>query len=345
MKETMLNHLDLFSGIGGFTLAAQLAGGINTIAFSEIDPFCSRLLRKRWPDIPNLGDIRKINYGLLQKKEINKIDIITGGFPCQPWSQASRNPKGTADNRHLWPEMLRVISETRPAWVCGENVYGLIGSHLDTVVHNLEDEGYEVWPAVVPACSVGAPHRRYRIWIVAHANGESQQRIGGVQHGKWPTLWDNIDGCHETVGNSDGSGPQGCGELGERTGEWTLSSPSATLGDSSGVEEPESNVQTDSSSVEGARGIPISSGGTNNYRDIESRLGGAIDGISSWLDKLKWPAGKGLQQYAWEFRRVAPTKEIPDRADRLSALGNAVVPQLAAIFLKGIVESEQYHHE
>ncbi len=335
----MLNHLDLFSGIGGFALAAEMVGGIKTVGFSEVDPFCNAVLRKQWPTVPNLGDVRNITNGLLQEKKINQIDLITGGFPCQPWSQASKNPKGTNDERHLWPEMLRVISEVRPTWICGENVYGIISKYLDTLVYDLEGAGYEVWPAVVPACSVGSPHRRYRIWLMAHRNSPTEQRISRLRDGNWPTLWDNIDGCGETLGHSYDSGSQGHWEHGECTGEWLPSASGSPVGDSSGVKEPEQVNEANPRSVERQGRISVSTGGTDYERDFESRLGGATDGLSSWVDQFKWPAGKGAKQYAWEKPRVAPTHLIEDRQNRLSALGNSVVPQVAAIFLRSIVEA------
>ena len=154
-------HLDLFSGIGGFALAAQAAGW-TTIAFAEIETYACKILKQNWPDVPNLGDIRNVR-GI-------RADLITGGFPCQPFSHAGKR-RGAEDDRHLWPEMLRIIADARPTWVLGENVAGIIGMELDGVLAGLEGIGYAAWPLVVPACALDARHRRDRVWIAAHATG------------------------------------------------------------------------------------------------------------------------------------------------------------------------------
>jgi len=152
-------HLDLFSGIGGFALAAQ-AAGYSTIGFSEIEPYACKILKRHWPDVPNHGDIRNIRNV--------RADLITGGFPCQPFSLAGKR-LGAADDRHLWPEMCRVIGEARPTWVLGENVPGIIGLELDGVLSDLEGLGYAAWPLVIPAVACDARHRRDRLWVVAHS--------------------------------------------------------------------------------------------------------------------------------------------------------------------------------
>lgn len=170
-----LTHLDLFSGIGGFALAARWAG-IKTIGFSEIEPYACRVLAKNFPDVQNYGDIKKLS-GL-------RADIVTGGFPCQPFSLAGKQ-RGKEDDRHLWPEMLRVIADARPSWVVGENVPGIIGMELDGVLSDLESHGYTSWPLGIPACAVDARHRRQRVWIVAHAHrGDSGTGRNGCQNQK-----------------------------------------------------------------------------------------------------------------------------------------------------------------
>ena len=158
-------HLDLFSGIGGFALAAASAG-FKTIGFSEIEPYACSILKQNWPDVPNHGDIRNIK-GI-------RADLVTGGFPCQPFSHAGKR-RGTQDDRHLWPEMLRVIEDARPAWVLGENVAGIIGMELDGVLADLESLGYAAWPLVIPACATDARHRRDRVWITAYSASRFQR--------------------------------------------------------------------------------------------------------------------------------------------------------------------------
>ncbi len=165
----MLNHLDLFSGIGGFALAASWTGKIQTVGFSEIDPYAIAVLKKNFPNTPNYGDIRQITRETLGQR----IDLITGGFPCQPFSVAGKQ-LGKADHRDLWPEMLRVIKEFKPSWVIGENVAGFVNMELDRTVTDLEAQGYEVQPLIIPACAVGAPHRRDRVWIIAYSQHNGQ---------------------------------------------------------------------------------------------------------------------------------------------------------------------------
>ena len=169
--------LDLFSGIGGFSLGAE-AHGIETIGFVEKDPFCQRVLKKHWPDVPIESDIRNVkgeNYGA--------TDIISGGFPCQPFSVAGKR-KGTDDDRYLWDETIRVVAEVKPRWFIGENVEGLIniqdGMVLRQVQDDLEKEGFQVQCLVIPASGVGAWHQRKRVWIIAHSSSErsSSQQVG-----------------------------------------------------------------------------------------------------------------------------------------------------------------------
>ena len=161
-----MKHLDLFSGIGGFALACELAGLDMEHVFCEIDPFCQKVLKKNFPNSKIYGDIKT-----LASNDIGRVDLLTGGFPCQPFSVAGKQ-RAQEDDRYLWPEMLRVIRETRPTWIIGENVAGIINLALEQVCLDLENEGYEVQPFIIPACAVNAPHRRDRVWIVANARCE-----------------------------------------------------------------------------------------------------------------------------------------------------------------------------
>ena len=165
----MYKHLDLFSGIGGFSLGLEATGGFETVAFCDIDKYCRKVLKQQWPHVKQFEDIKELNYETLKANGIESIDIITGGYPCQPFSVAGRK-KGEEDPRHLWPEYLRLIQELRPTWVIGENVSGHIKLGLDTVLENLESEGYSVRTFSISASSVGANHQRERIWIVANSN-------------------------------------------------------------------------------------------------------------------------------------------------------------------------------
>jgi len=169
-----MKHLDLFSGIGGFALAAQWLD-IETVAFCEIEEFAQKVLNKNFPHIPIHTDVRKTDEFIQYR---DKIDILTGGYPCQPFSVAGKQ-KAEEDPRHLWPSMFEIIKLVRPTWVLAENVAGHIKLGLDKVLLNLENEGYSARAVVIPALAVNAPHERKRVWIIAHS--QSEQSSGRVQ--------------------------------------------------------------------------------------------------------------------------------------------------------------------
>jgi DNA (cytosine-5)-methyltransferase 1 len=174
-----MTHLDLFSGIGGFALAARWAG-FETVQFVEIEPYAQKVLAKNFPDVPIHDDIKTFSAD-----EFYGVGLLTGGYPCQPFSQAGKR-RGKEDDRHLWPEMFRIIKECRPTWICCENVVGHIKLGLDEVLTDLENEGYSCQSFVIPACAKDAPHRRDRLWIVANSLGQRPQ--GRLQRGedqKW----------------------------------------------------------------------------------------------------------------------------------------------------------------
>ena len=183
-------HIGLFEGIGGFSIAAKEMGW-KTYATCEIGDFQRKVLQYHFPDAYHHTDIHSLTYDKLNDELSNRFSkqwrsddiILTGGFPCQPYSLAGKR-KGKDDSRHLWPEMLRVIREIQPTWVVGENVYGLVnwneGLVFEEVCIDLENEGYQVQPYILPACSVGAPHRRDRVWFVAHrkdASNSNNERL------------------------------------------------------------------------------------------------------------------------------------------------------------------------
>jgi DNA (cytosine-5)-methyltransferase 1 len=169
-----VKHLGLFEGIGGFSLAARWMGW-ETVAWVEIDKFCQAVLKKNFPDAKGYGDIKEFDGTQYR----GTIDILTGGFPCQPFSTAGKR-KGTEDDRHLWPEMLRVIREVQPSFVVGENVRGFTnwsgGLVFDQVLSDLANEGYETLPFLLPASGINAPHKRERIWIIAHAGNNVHEK-------------------------------------------------------------------------------------------------------------------------------------------------------------------------
>lgn len=155
----------LFSGIGGFDLGLERAG--MQVAWQvENNEYCNRVLEKHWPRVTRYGDITGVDW-----RQVEPVDLVCGGFPCQPFSLAGKR-RGTADNRYLWPEVVRCLSEVRPSWFLGENVPGITNMALDTVLTDLESLGYEVWTFNIPACAVDAPHQRKRVWILAHSTRE-----------------------------------------------------------------------------------------------------------------------------------------------------------------------------
>lgn len=211
-----MRSLDLFSGIGGFALGFESIGA-KPVGFCEIEPFPRAVLAHHWPGVPIHDDIKTLSVHSVPwlRAEADKgIDIICGGFPCQPHSVAGKR-KGVEDERHLWPEYARLVREIRPRWVLAENVPGIRSTAADEVIGDLEAAGYEVWPFVVGADNVGAPHRRKRVWFLAHLKGAGQLRapqledgaaserggrrpdsaVEGGLSGAWPG-WSEVDHSH-----------------------------------------------------------------------------------------------------------------------------------------------------
>lgn len=171
----MMTHFSLFTGIGGLDLAAE-AAGFTTVGQCEWADYPTKILQKHWPDVPRWKDIRTLTgESFYERTGLRTVDIISGGFPCQPFSVAGKRG-GKEDDRYLWPEMCRVIAEIRPAWVLCENVPGIIDMALDQVLLDLENLGYTAQTFIIPACGVDAPHRRDRICVVAHAERTERDR-------------------------------------------------------------------------------------------------------------------------------------------------------------------------
>jgi DNA (cytosine-5)-methyltransferase 1 len=210
-----LRHGSLFSGIGGFDLAAEWMGWTN-VFHCEWNPFGQKALHHYWPNAIQYNDITKTDFSVHR----GHIDILSGGFPCQAFSTAGSR-KGTDDSRYLWPEILRVIREVRPRWVVGENVYGLInwngGLVFDTLCLDLENEGFQVIPVVLPAASVNAPHKRDRIFFVAQAKGERSREFASESIG-WPSGRPHNNG--EVRNASDTMRPRGEQNNRERESEF-----------------------------------------------------------------------------------------------------------------------------
>lgn len=293
-----MKHLDLFSGIGGFALAADWAWPGIEHTFCEIDPFCQRILKKHWPESKIYGDIRTLRFDTYSNsdrctggcEEINTtkgweqtqhdasrcsarlgIDLLTGGFPCQPFSQAGRR-RGTEDDRYLWPEMLRVIREFHPRWVIGENVGGFVtwneGMVLEQVHSDLEGEGYEVQAFIIPAVAVNAPHRRDRVWIVAHtSDARAGCKNGKIANKERRTRESGTTSLRQTYGEIGASG----------IGTADSDAPD-TASERSGTRRPECAGQQ-------RKTAPIGRDSWNqNWIEVATRLCGVDARISAGLD-------------------------------------------------------------
>jgi len=196
-----VNVLDLCSGIGGFSLGFRRAG-MRTVAFCECDEYCQRVLARHWPGVPIFPDIRELGADRLGG--LGRIDVVSAGYPCQPFSVAGSR-RAHEDDRHLWPEVSRIIAFTRPTWVVCENVVGHVSLGLDEVLFDLEGLGYAARPFVIPACAVGADHQRGRVWIVANADGVRELQPQGRKQVE--RRRDHL-GAEQTTANADGEGSQ-----------------------------------------------------------------------------------------------------------------------------------------
>ena len=302
--------LDLFSGIGGFSLGLE-AAGMETAAFCEREPFCQAVLRKHWPNTPIHSDITELD-GYEYR---GTVQLVCGGFPCQPFSVAGQQ-RGAEDDRALWPQMLRVICEVQPTWVIGENVTGIIAMELDTVLSDLEREGYACQTFVIPACAVDAQHRRDRVWVVAHADRESEsngtkheQRLVADSSGepRWSGAIhressDERRGARETRG--EGVQPKD-GEA--QSNNFTTSSEA--MADSYSKRAQRGKAFRD------AKGI-----GERGYKQLERCFNDSEPAI--------WEPEPSVGRVA---------DGVPNRTHRLKSLGNAVVPQVVEQIGKAIM--------
>jgi len=179
----MIKVLDVCSGIGGFSLGLEATGSFETVAFCEVDKFCCKVLNKHWPNVPIYDDLKEL--GNEPERIIQDFDLICGGIPCQPFSVAGKK-KGKEDDRHLWPYMYEIIKHKKPSWVIVENVGGFVNVALDDVCLDLEAQGYATQSFIIPACSVEAPHRRDRIWILGKnlENPGRALRQGRIEQGE-----------------------------------------------------------------------------------------------------------------------------------------------------------------
>lgn len=329
-----MRKLSLFSGIGGIDLAAHWAG-METVAFCEREPFPQKVLQKHWPNVPIYDDVCTLTAERLKEDGIigpgRTIDIISGGYPCQPFSHAGKR-QGKEDDRHLWPEVHRLLQEIRPRWFVGENVAGHVTLGLDDVLSDLGDIGYTAQPFIIPSSAVGAPHRRDRVFIVGYTTspGFQEWRQSGLAEESEKTgtgMEPESERSGENVADSEGERSREAREYQCGGSEKWITGGGEAMADTSSIGRPrqrkpiESSYSTTNREWEASKPFDVR---IRKEWSIESKLGGVLDGISDWLDRYQWPAGQGAAQYDWEPPRVATG--VKDRVGRLKALGNAVNP-------------------
>ena len=248
--------LDLFSGIGGFSLGLERSGGFKTVAFCEVEPFCTKILNKHWPEVPVYGDVRELTAERLAADGIG-VDAICGGFPCQDISTAGKGAGIEGERSGLWSEYARLIGELRPRYVFVENVAALLGRGMDRVLGDLAAIGYDAEWHCIPASAVGAPHRRDRIWIMAYAESE---RPGKAWRHK-PS----------------------------RTSEWFTSS-SKTLADAASVRQSGSwkpKQPQCAAPLINRQTIRVEHGRFSDFWSFEPDVGRVADGVPDWSHRLK----------------------------------------------------------
>ncbi len=299
--RTTRTHIDLFSGIGGFALACRWAG-IETIAFCEIEKYAQRVLRKNFPGIRIFEDVRQF-----PATEFREPFLLTGGYPCQPFSQAGKR-RGAEDDRHLWPSMFGIIRTSRPTWILAENVAGHVTLGLDEVLADLEGEDYAVQPIIVPACAVDAPHRRDRVWILGNAK---KQRVN-----------ERNRRCNENRESQ-------ISELGNASRE-------IAFADSKYERREQCEHEKQSRYQKRLSQKDCSFATDSNRRRCKKRESERKPLSDFNLESKSY--GK-LWSAEPDVGRVA--HGIPRRVDRLRGLGNAIVPQVAYEIIKAMIEADE----
>jgi DNA (cytosine-5)-methyltransferase 1 len=357
----MLKTLDLFSGIGGFAVGLEATNFFKTTCFVEQEPYCQAVLRHHWPEVPILGDIKNVKRSDLPDPD---PDVILGGFPCQPFSQAGHQ-KAQSDSRHLWPEMFRLIKECRPTWVIGENVIGIVKLGLDEVLTDLENEGYATRTFNIPACAVGAPHLRQRVWIVAHSDSkgepdgsidaQAQGELGNMGYSKHdgsstsPTSRGMLDQSKEPKGSKEVRKSKGAGSPSRNVAD--------TVSTGTGVEEYRSGGQGRKSSSpsqpkvlqQGDRAFSSkgSSASSKNVADTQSeRHGRGSSKKRGNEQRIILPKEQGGSKMGSEAERCGEPYRpeqwweseppvgrlahgVSHRVSQIRALGNSIIPQIA----------------
>jgi DNA (cytosine-5)-methyltransferase 1 len=314
----MLKVLDLFSGIGGFSLGLERTGGFQTVAFCEIEPYCQAVLRKHWPEVPIYDDVRKLSVGRLAADGIEP-DVICGGFPCQDISVAGKGEGIEGERSGLWSEFARLIGEIRPRFAIVENVAALLSRGMDVVLGDLSSLRYDAEWHCIPASAAGAPHRRDRVWIVAYPQCPERWSVDSARHGfSWansiPQWTEGPSGSR-----SDGEAiPDAIGhELRQQPGRRSGSG-------GTGEAKP------------GNHGTPRPL--ADAYTRDEQRGGSSLQmGWGRFASQALADGDAGRAQWSTEPDVGRVAHGVPRRVDRLGGLGNAVVPQIPEIIGNAIL--------
>lgn len=354
--------LDLFSGIGGFSLGLESAHpAFETIAFCEIEKFPKKVLKKHWPDVPIAGDVTKLNYkdGVLYDDETEiytgSIGLICGGYPCQPFSVAG-DRRGHEDDRHLWPDYFRLVQQCSPKWVLAENVTGHVNLGLDDVLSDLEGEGYTCETFIIPVVSLDGFHRRDRLWICGHKGLANSDLPGLKQGNKEMAGWESkqFDSssvqpgevvantrdnrsksrhleCPEQVGQGEANSIVPCSEnVSDTNNPGPQGGIQHQCPDSEGWKEP--GIGPASKCSSGRKGS-----GDSERESLESNLGGTLDGVPGWMDGFEYVGNPDR----FGTPRIIDMKKGDHRAGRLKTLGNAVCPKIPEIIGRAIMEIER----
>jgi DNA (cytosine-5)-methyltransferase 1 len=332
-----MTHGSLFSGIGGFDLAAEWMGWDN-IFHCEWNPFGQKVLKHHFPNSISYNDITKTDFSI----HAGKIDILTGGFPCQPYSSAGKR-LGKADERHLFPEMLRCIKEVKPRYIVGENVRGLVswggGLVFNEVCDDLEREGYAVQPFLIPAASVGAPHQRQRIWFIAYSNGIGRGQDDRINNRESNEPYKDGETRIFTDSNING-GSEFTTNLGQEIREEKSRGDKFTNGfDNNGKEGHATNTI-----IKRLQGFPISGKISNKKRIMGEKENKSSIKFTSKNHKRDWsnfptvtPICGGDDGLPRKLDNITFSKW---RIESIKAYGNAIVPQVAYQIFKAICNCE-----
>jgi DNA (cytosine-5)-methyltransferase 1 len=351
-----LKLLDLFSGIGGFSLGLESTGYFETIGFVEKDKFCQQVLKKNFKDIPIESEVRDV------KGDRYAADIVCGGFPCQPFSVAGKR-KGTDDDRYLWDETIRIVRECKPKWFIGENVEGIIniqeGVVLRQVCDDLEKEGFEVQCLVIPASGIGAWHQRKRVWILAYSEHNGSHRSKGNetiessnQSKEWLFVGDDkdvpnsnarlsvrenqeiqtrrntIDSSSKDVSNTNSIRHRRWSSEGCTNERWSFL-PREQEGREMGSEAQRCDGDDANSNSEGSQGHGLSTNMETKQRQVSSK--NSIEEQQTWWEAQS-DICRNVNGISYELDK--------DRANRIKSLGNSIVPLIARELGLAIIKAE-----